>query len=66
MPAFMYCLIADENVFAIYGEKFLEKFNQTGKTLYVKVVASGETTKDRRVKEEIEDFMLSVQHLSQC
>jgi hypothetical protein len=62
VPAFIYCLIADENVFAIYGEKFIEQFNKTGKTLYVKVVPSGETTKDRRVKEEIEDFMLSVQY----
>jgi 3-dehydroquinate synthetase len=63
VPAFIYCLVADENVFAIYGEKFIEQFNKTGKTLYVKVVPSGETTKDRRVKEEIEDFMLSVWYI---
>eukprot|EP00961_Rhodomonas_salina_P110178 1482929-Rhodomonas_salina.1 len=59
VPAFVYCLVADENVFALFGEKFVEKFNETGKTLHVKIVSSGETTKDRKVKEEIEDFMLS-------
>lgn len=63
VPAFVYCLVADENVFALFGEKFVEKFNETGKTLHVKIVSSGETTKDRKVKEEIEDFMLSVRSL---
>jgi 3-dehydroquinate synthetase len=58
VPAFMYCLVADENVYALYGEMFVSKFKATGKTLFVKVVPSGETTKHRQVKESIEDFML--------
>jgi len=58
VPAHIYCLIADENVFALYGEQFLAKFKATGKTLFHMVLPSGETTKDRRVKEEVEDFML--------
>lgn len=62
VPAFMYCLIADENVYAIYGETFVSKFRATGKTLFVKVVPSGETTKHRQVKESIEDFMLEVRN----
>ena len=58
VPAHIYCLVADENVFALYGEQFLAKFKATGKTLFHIVLPSGETTKDRRVKEEVEDFML--------
>ena len=60
VPAFVYCLIADENVYAIFGSKFVSKFNETGKTLHIKVVPAGETTKSRKMKEEIEDFMLQV------
>lgn len=36
-PAFMYCLVADENVYNLYGATFEEKFRATGKTLFVKV-----------------------------
>ena len=36
-PAFMYCLVADENVYNLYGKTFEEKFRATGKTLFVKV-----------------------------
>ncbi|EKX49636.1 hypothetical protein GUITHDRAFT_67756, partial [Guillardia theta CCMP2712] len=60
VPAHAYILIADENVFALYGEKFIQKFSKTGKTLHVKVLPSGETTKDRKVKEEVEDYMLEM------
>jgi pentafunctional AROM polypeptide len=58
VPAHIYCLVADENVFALFGEQFLAKFKATGKTLFHIVLPSGETTKDRRVKEQVEDFML--------
>ena len=58
VPAHIYMLIADENVFALYGEQFLAKFQATGKTLFHMVLPSGETTKNRRVKEQVEDFML--------
>jgi len=51
-------LVADENVFALFGETFLSKFKATGKTLFHMVLPSGETTKDRKVKEQVEDFML--------
>jgi hypothetical protein len=37
VPAFMYCLVVDENVYKIYGETFEQKFRATGKTLFVKV-----------------------------
>lgn len=37
VPAFMYCLVADENVYKIFGETFVQKFRATGKTLFVKV-----------------------------
>ena len=60
MPAFTYCLVSDANVFSIFGDLFVSTFKETGKTLYVKVVPPGETTKSRKMKEEIEDFMLQV------
>jgi hypothetical protein len=61
VPAFVYCLIADENVYSIFGSKFVTKFEETGKTLLVKIVPSGEKTKSRKMKDEIEDFMLQVE-----
>ena len=51
-------LVSDENVFALYGEQFITKFKATGKTLFHMVLPSGETTKDRRIKEQVEDYML--------
>ncbi|WVQ70151.1 pentafunctional AROM polypeptide [Kwoniella botswanensis] len=60
LPSSAYVLITDTNLSSIYLDDLKHAFNETGSKarFLVYEVAPGETAKSRKVKEEIEDWML--------
>jgi hypothetical protein len=53
-------LITDETVLMLYGEKLLQTLKEAGLDVYLKTIPPGESSKSRKMKEEIEDWMLSL------
>ena len=60
VPASRYIVISDTNVDKIHGSKLKEAFQAQCMDFSIKILEPGEQTKCRRVKEEIEDWMLSL------
>eukprot|EP00123_Amoebidium_parasiticum_P017496 comp23872_c0_seq2/m.41864 comp23872_c0_seq2/g.41864 ORF comp23872_c0_seq2/g.41864 comp23872_c0_seq2/m.41864 type:complete len:823 (-) comp23872_c0_seq2:45-2513(-) len=58
VPAAKYAIVTDENLAPIYLPTLLAGFEKLGVTLLSKVLPPGEQTKCRKVKEEIEDWLL--------
>jgi len=52
-------LISDVNVYAKHGEKLVQVLRDSGLQPFVKVLPAGEGSKNRELKAEIEDWMLS-------
>ncbi|KAJ1639203.1 hypothetical protein T492DRAFT_899489 [Pavlovales sp. CCMP2436] len=53
-----YVIISDENVWALYGERLVALFEAKGISPLHYAIKPGEKSKDRRVKEAVEDYML--------
>ncbi len=54
-----YVVITDVNVKALYGEQFVDAMLQLTPSVALMAFPAGEASKTRRVKEEIEDWMLA-------
>ena len=58
IKASRYVIVSDRTVFGLYGDKLVNAFKAAGHTPLTFQVEPGEGSKDRRVKERIEDYML--------
>lgn len=54
-----YVIISDETVWGLYGAKLVAAFEARGITPLHYAIKPGEKSKDRRVKEAVEDYMLA-------
>lgn len=52
-----YFIVTDENVGKLYGKLFFDLFVENSYSVYLKEVPSGEGSKSRKVKENIEDWL---------
>jgi len=59
IKASSFVIISDHTVFSLYGACLVAAFQACGKTPLVFQIPPGEKSKCRRIKEEIEDFMLA-------
>lgn len=59
IKASRFVIVSDTTVFGLYGAALVEAFQKVGHTPIVHQVTPGEGSKDRRVKEQIEDWMLA-------
>lgn len=58
IKASRFVIVSDRTVFGLYGDKLVNAFKAAGHTPLTFEVEPGEASKDRRVKERIEDYML--------
>jgi pentafunctional AROM polypeptide len=59
VKASRFVIVSDTTVFGLYGKVLVAAFEKVGHTPLVHQVTPGENSKARRVKEEIEDWMLA-------